>query len=337
MSINNKLSNNTKIIMALSEVSGVGKKTVYKVYSSLLSSIKMDVEDESDLEIVVETTLSNSRNKSRVKLDVEIFKDIYYNKIEKIITEANEKSIKIIGIGDDKYPIRLTNIKNDKFQLPLILYCKGNLSPFDESKNVAIIGTRKPNEHGLEVTKFFSEEFTNRNWSVISGLALGCDTQAHQSCIDLNGKTMAILPSDLDKVYPLSNKKLAEDILDNGGVLISEYFNINRPAKNMFIERDRLQSAFSDIIFVGSATLKTGTKYAVENGILLDKLISTHKPNEKYKYDLNFKGNLNFIDKWNAFPLDKDEHSIDFIIKRFGEISDFNNNSGVSSQQTKLI
>ena len=335
MNINKNLSDNTKITMALLEASGVGKKTVYNVYASLLSSNEIDVEDDDDLKMLVGGTISNSRNKSRVKLDTEIFKEIYYNKVEKIINEADEKSIKIMGMGDSDYPLRLSNIKNDKFLLPLILYCKGNLSSFDENRNVAIIGTRKPNSHGLEVTKFFSERFTNMGWSIISGLAIGCDTQAHQSCVDLNGKTMAILPSAVDKVYPKSNKKLAEDILDNDGVLISEYFNISRTTKNMFIERDRLQSAFSDIILVASATLKTGTKYAVENGILLDKLVSSYKPNEKYKSDLTFKGNLNFIDKCNAFPVDKDKDSISHIIKKFEDRIDLNNLK--SSKQTKLI
>ena len=106
---------------------------------------------------------------------------------------------------------------------------------------------------------------------IVSGLAAGCDSIAHKSCLEMNGKTIAILPSPISKIYPAENKKLAEDIVKKGGLLISEYYKEPKSrfeAVNRFIERDRLQAMFSKAIILIASYRKgegdSGSRHAME-------------------------------------------------------------------------
>ncbi|MDR3223078.1 MAG: DNA-protecting protein DprA [Methanobrevibacter sp.] len=317
MSINKKISDNTKFIIALLMCSGIGKAKVYNIYKTFLSNEELIIDDKKNIEHIV-SKIKIIEKSNKVKIDEKILRN-NLNEAEDLIDDATKKSVKITSIDDSDYPKRFKNIGN--YKPPVIFYSKGDLSSFESSYNVAIIGTWKPTDYGLKITEHFSKEFAKNGCSIISGLALGCDTQAHKSCLEVNGKTMAILPGDVDNVLPSPNRNLANDILDNGGVLLSEHFKINKVNKGMFVQRDKLQSFFSDIILISSANLESGTKYAIKTAEKLKKMIITCKPSFKHENEEMFKGNLNLIKNKTAIQISENDDIHSFLKESRGLIA----------------
>src|SRR5690606_16641449 len=100
---------------------------------------------------------------------------------------------------------------------------KGNLSLLsDLNKNIAVVGLIDPDEEIINREIDIVNRLIDNKQIIVSGLAMGCDTIAHKTCLEANGKTIAILPSTIDKVYPSENRDLAEEIVERGGLLISE-------------------------------------------------------------------------------------------------------------------
>lgn len=148
---------------------------------------------------------------------------------------------------DDDFPC--ININASNGDTPHLLFYKGNISLLSNlNNNVAVIGLIDPTENIINREKSLVKKIIDSNMVVVSGLANGCDTVAHQTCVDNNAPTIAILPCSITKVSPATNKNLAADILTHNGLLLSEYFGepiTKQNALARFIERDRLQSLFS--------------------------------------------------------------------------------------------
>jgi len=157
-------------------------------------------------------------------------------KINKISPQSNN-FLKIIE-NIDKKPERLYFI--GKF-------------PTDRPPVIAIVGSRKPTSYGKEITYRFAYDLAKRGIIIISGLALGIDSIAHRAAIDAGGITIAILASGLDKIYPASNKQLANLIIEKGGAIVSEYEPGVEPRDYRFLERNRIVSGLSDAVLVTEA------------------------------------------------------------------------------------
>ena len=147
---------------------------------------------------------------------------------------------------------------------PIIINFIGDISIINNMPSVAVIGTREPTESGSKAAIRFGEIFGEEHFNVVSGLAIGCDAGGHQGCLNKNGFTTAILAHGLDYIYPKENKKLAADILENGGILLSEYNVGQKPLANYFVERDRLQAGLSNGIIVVETDIKGGTMHTVK-------------------------------------------------------------------------
>jgi len=141
---------------------------------------------------------------------------------------------------------------------PKLLYSIGEL-PTERRVSVAIVGTRKPSSYGKEVTYQLAHELAKRGVVIISGLALGVDSIAHQAALEAGGTTIAVLGNGLPKIYPSTNKTLAEKIINNGGAILSEY-EPGTPAMGFrFLERNRIVSGLADAIVITEATSRSGT------------------------------------------------------------------------------
>lgn len=136
--------------------------------------------------------------------------------------------IKEISIENELYPKELRNIYN----APLKLYVLGNIEILNK-KGVAIVGSRKETEYGKKVAIKISRELSENGINIISGLALGIDTYAHMGSILANskGKTIAVLGSGIDVIYPKQNVELARKIIQSGGCIVSEYPIRNKTRK----------------------------------------------------------------------------------------------------------
>lgn len=145
---------------------------------------------------------------------------------------------------------------------PALLFVHGGHRAVNAPR-LAIVGTREPTAWGLEQARIAAEAAVAVGATVVSGLAWGIDTAAHEATVAAGGVTWATLPSGLDLVYPPSNHVLAERLVAAGGALISEYPPGTRPHATFFVERDRLQAALSAAVVVIESGLTGGTLHTV--------------------------------------------------------------------------
>jgi len=176
----------------------------------------------------------------------------YVNKIKKKIESNN---INIVTKFDKEYPEKLKNIENS----PFILYTIGSVKDLNLiNKNISIVGSRKATNYGKWVCKKFSKELTQKGITITSGMALGIDSIAHKTCLENKGKTIAVLGSGIDVIYPKRNKNLYEDIKESG-LVISEFPIGSRVMPYNFPVRNRIISGLSDGVLVVEASDKSGT------------------------------------------------------------------------------
>ena len=177
---------------------------------------------------------------------------------------AHEKYLKKYGISlitikDHLYPQNLRNLKEP----PIVLYSIGNLEILKE-KNIAIVGARRCTDYGTTVAKAFAYSLSKNNIAITSGLALGIDKAAHEGVLLAKGKTVVVVGTGLDIVYPKENKILLEDIVKNNGLVLSEYPLGTKPEKQNFPRRNRIISGLSDGVLVVEASKKSGSLITVD-------------------------------------------------------------------------
>lgn len=173
--------------------------------------------------------------------------------------------IKVISINDSNYPKLLKQI----YDPPKILYAIGDTEILN-GINVAIVGCRDASKYGINCSKYFSYNLAKEGINIVSGLANGIDSYAHVGTLEANGKTIAVVGCGLDIVYPKENKILEEQILKNGGVIISEYPLKTKPERRHFPQRNRIISGISKGVIVVEAKEKSGSlitaDFAIEQG-----------------------------------------------------------------------
>lgn len=161
----------------------------------------------------------------------------------------------VIAIGDEYFPEYRGNVKAS--ERPIFLFYKGDLSLLSKSNlNIAVIGLLTPTAEIEQREQKIVAELVRENATIVSGLALGCDTIAHKQTLAMGGKTIAILPSPLSSISPASNKELAYEIVEKGGLLITEYLTAPKSRNDLiarYQERDRLQALYSDCVVLSAS------------------------------------------------------------------------------------
>jgi len=159
--------------------------------------------------------------------------------------ELKKFNIQVTTIKDKEYPSLLKEI----YSPPALIYIKGNL-PENPDLSLAVVGTRKTTAYGRQITPAIVKDLAKAGVIIVSGLALGIDALAHQSCLEANGQTIAVLGCGLDQIYPLTNRGLANSIIEKNGAIISEYTLGTEPLKQHFPVRNRLISGLSRGVLV---------------------------------------------------------------------------------------
>lgn len=172
------------------------------------------------------------------------------------IERASCHGIRILGLYDDDYPVALRNIPNP----PTVLYVRGTL----REPCMAVVGTREPTEFGLRVASSATTFLCSRGYSIVSGLALGIDTEAHKAALEAGGHTIAVMASGLDTVYPASNQGLAARILESGGAWVSETAMGQGVSPQRLAARNRIQSGLSRGTLVCQSALDGGTMHTAK-------------------------------------------------------------------------
>lgn len=193
------------------------------------------------------------------------------------VLEASERhGVRVLSVFDEDYPKALQRLTDR----PPVLYVKGRLR--DVERCVACIGTREPSEFGEKVTDRIVGQLVEARWIIVSGLATGVDTIAHRGAVSRRGRTIAILAGGLEKVYPAHNAKLAEEILADGGALISEHpIGVPSAPRNL-VQRDRLQSGMSVATIVMQTDIKGGSMHTVRYTLSQDRLLFAPVPQGRH-------------------------------------------------------
>lgn len=173
---------------------------------------------------------------------------------EKTLDLILSKNINILTFEDEKYPYMLRQIPNP----PMCLYYKGDLFSCDFERTVAFVGSRRASFNGRESANKIISDFCNTNLCIVSGLATGIDAIAHKSAIENNLKTIGVIASGFDYIYPSSNKYLYEQIENGCGAVITEYYPSFAPIQFRFPQRNRIVSGLSYGTVVVEAAIKSG-------------------------------------------------------------------------------
>ncbi len=184
--------------------------------------------------------------------------------LEREMQRLQRLSVQVITLEDDEYPHPLQNIADP----PPVLYVRGKILPSDDLA-VAIVGTRKPSIYGRQATELFARGLAENGVTVVSGLARGIDTFAHRAALEAKGRTLAVLGSGLDIIYPGENRKLAAEIAERGA-LVSEFPLGTKPDGVNFPRRNRIISGLSLASLIVEAGETSGAlitaEFALEQG-----------------------------------------------------------------------
>ena len=184
---------------------------------------------------------------------------------DRILSYCRRNNIGILTAGSEFYPERLRRI----YAYPLVLYCRGRLRDLDEELLIACVGTRKNSEAGGETAYRVSAEMAEAGAGIVSGLALGIDTECHKGALSVGGYTVAVLGTGIDRVYPPKNRRLMAQI-EKTGLIITEFAPGTKPARENFPIRNRIISGLSEATVVFEASEKSGAlitaDYAARQG-----------------------------------------------------------------------
>ena len=162
--------------------------------------------------------------------------------------------MKLIEYNSEKYPTFLKNIKDP----PQQLYAEGNLELLNTT-SISIIGSRACSVSEINAAKQFAKDLASNGITIVSGMAVGIDTAAHTGCLEVGGNTIAVLGSGLNRIFPKENVKLYHEIIENNGLVISEYPPETPKNSRQFLERNRIVSGLSVGVLVIEAAHRSGT------------------------------------------------------------------------------
>jgi len=192
------------------------------------------------------------------------------------------------SVLDESYPMNLRSIYNR----PPLLFLTGTWKEVADERAVAIVGTRKPSAEGVKRARKLARELVGAGYTVLSGLAAGIDTAAHEAALAAGGRTAAVMGTGIRRIYPAENRRLAEEIVKSGGALLSQFFPDQPPTKWTFPLRNAVMSglALATVVIEAAATsgARMQARLALEHGrpvFLPSSLVREHAWARQYVTD----------------------------------------------------
>lgn len=177
-----------------------------------------------------------------------------------LLEEYRSQDISVIGAWESMYPQKL--LKHEEY--PLFIFVQGDASIFREQSSVAIVGARNACRKAYSIQKRLGNIFAEHGFVVVSGLAKGLDAAAHRGCLEVSGRTIAVLAHGLAiPPYPKENQGLAQEIIQNNGCLLSVYEPSTNPSRVRFLERNRLQVELSQGVVFTGGKMHGGTAHTI--------------------------------------------------------------------------
>ncbi len=235
--------------MALSLVENIGPKIAKSLIAHCGSAKNVFHEKRRSLQKIPDVGLARA-------LSLASFND--FKKAEMELEYSEKNNIKVCSFTSEHYPERLKQCSDS----PLILFSKGEVQ-VNPKRVVAVVGTRNASDYGRLVTTQLIRSMKETDVCVVSGLAYGTDINAHQECINEGISTVAVLAHGLDRIYPHVHKKIAIQMLENGG-WVTEHFSETIPDRENFPKRNRIIAGLSDAVIVVEAAKKGGALITAE-------------------------------------------------------------------------
>lgn len=285
--------------LVLKKLMSVGDQTVlsilkFSAYSGV-STLEELVHNFSNLKI--------SNGKSRATLesffDAANFQALR-DEVKTEIDSFENKGVEIVIFGSKNYPISLYDLPKP----PPFLYCKGNLNLLENRLSLAVVGTRENTPKGETITIKTVQKFATYGFTIVSGLALGIDTIAHRAALEAKTPTISVLV-DVESIYPASNRELAKEILDSGGLLVAENTPGTKAIPAFFAKRDRIQAGLSTAVFAIETSIDGGTMHAVESAISMMRPVFVPDAHKAKYPDLTIKaisGTQHLVNEGKAIP-----------------------------------
>ena len=247
--------NETEALLILNAVKGLGNAGIRKLLDRYGSAQKVLSLHKGDL--LVNPVLSE-----KVITNIYCFpKDKFLEDEYKLM---NKRQVDVIVWGDDHYPQSLCTIPD----APVVLYVKGDL-PSHDPLSISIVGSRKSSLYGVSISEKFAYRLAELDFTIVSGMARGIDTAAHNGALKAFGTTIAVVGCGLDHVYPLENRNLLEKIVETGAI-VSEFPMQTPPLPYNFPRRNRIISGLSLGVIVVEAAMRSGAlitaDFALEQG-----------------------------------------------------------------------
>ena len=185
------------------------------------------------------------------------------------LKQMQKYGIQTLTIEEAEYPSALRGIPDP----PAILFLKGNHECLKSGKKVAMIGSRAASYTGKRAARKIAADLSRNRVTVISGLAYGIDTESHRGCLEGGSPTIAVMGCGLDIDYPVQNHELKNEILEKGGLIISEYAPGVKPLGHHFPYRNRIISGLSDVVILVEAKIRSGSMTTVDHALKQGKEI----------------------------------------------------------------
>lgn len=236
---------NKKYWIAFSSIEAIDSRFIQRLYNyfgdieTAWNASKSDLSQIEGLSVKKAENFLDARNKVNP---------------EKVLDEIIKRNLSFLTFDDESYPYMLKNISDP----PMILYIKGDLGTCNLEKTLAVVGSRKSSTASKDVLIKILGEMRNTDICIVSGLASGIDTTAHQGALTNNLKTIGVIASGFDFVYPTSNRELYKKIEEGNGAILTEYFPTFEPLPFRFPQRNRIVSGISYGTLVAEAAIKSG-------------------------------------------------------------------------------
>ena len=268
-------------LWGLTRIPGVGSQTALAIAGVASSWSKLV---EAPEEVIAQA------GASRVKPH-----DLAAMGIEPVEPPKPPEGIQLIGYFDNDYPELLRKIST----APAVLWVSGSLP---SGKLAAVVGTRNPTNPGVERVQKLVKILVEKGYGIVSGLALGVDTVAHEAALANGGRTWAYLGSGVDSPSPAENKGLAESIIASGGGLLSECDLSEPVSTHSLVARDRLQSGTSDFTIIGQSGVPSGTLHTARFTLQQERPLIVVAPPESEVEDSAWEGNKALSDPNGCNP-----------------------------------
>ena len=288
-----------QLLLSLLLLEGIDRSSARRIFAGRES---LPEDPDQLLELVARSDLASS-----VRPDIERCSHAWDVSI-KLLDSLPAKSLELIPCSSSRFPEPLQRLDD----APVLLFVRGSVDVL-QRHGIAVIGSRSADDFGQEMAATVGRRCAAAGYPVVSGLAAGCDAAAHRGCLDGGEPTIAFLAHGLDHVFPSENSSLAEQIVAEGGALVSEYLPDQEPRIDRFIERDRLQSGLSSGVILIQSELTGGSMHTMSFARQQQRPMAVVvAPDHDFSGEL-YAGNRRWLDEGDVFAMENPEDLEGFL------------------------